>query len=71
MEIDRVVRAKTILKYAMNSAMCLQTLNASRTLSCSKTKKMQEEQILVPLGVGEMAIQCNSFTVVPKPNGTV
>ena len=31
----------------------------------------QKLQIIVPLGVDKTAEWCNSFLLVPKPNGTV
>ena len=34
-------------------------------------ERLQKLQLLVPLGVDETAKWCNSFVIVPKPNGTV
>ena len=34
-------------------------------------ERLQEHQILVLLGVDKTAKWCNSFVIVPKPNGTV
>ena len=34
-------------------------------------ERLQEHQILAPLGVEKMADWCNSMTIVPKPNRTV
>ena len=36
-----------------------------------KRIRLQEQEMLTPLGVDEMAECCNSFATVPKPNGTV
>ena len=34
-------------------------------------KRLQEQQMLMPLWVDETAEWCNSFILMPKPNGTV
>ena len=36
-----------------------------------KLERLQEQQILAPLAVDEMAEWCNRFVIVTKPNGTV
>ena len=33
--------------------------------------RLQQQDIITPLGIDEMAEWCNSFVLVPKPNGKV
>ena len=37
----------------------------------NEMERLEENQILAPLGVDEMAKWCNSFVIVPTSNGTV
>ena len=32
---------------------------------------LQDQQIIIPLGVDKTAGWCNNFVIVPKPNGTI
>ena len=43
---------------------------ASQEVFKKELERLQEHQTLAPQGVDKMAKWCNSFVIVPKPNGT-